>query len=353
MRFLRLALLGGFEAALASSGIPVVLPTKKAQALLAYCALQSGQAHQREKLATLLWGETGEANARNSLRQTLFVLRSALGESGSSILRIGRDTLGTDSHAIDVDVLSFERLAAERTPQSLEQAAALYRGDLLEGFVVDEDPFEEWLLQERERLRDLAMETLARLLQHQRVEGTARAAIQTARRLLALDPLQEAVHQILMRLLLQVGRPDEALNQYQACSRVLKRELGFEPEDETTQLRDTIVDGLRPATQGPTGELPPSRPARRGEIRPPTTGAARGKSALRGDGEAASWPRDEVMFRARQTRELALRLMAETHKRQLRLIAAFEDNSRHIMTFKRLMFEEKAYNERIGTTDPA
>ena len=54
------------------------LPTKKAQALLRYCALQPGQAHQREKLAALLWGDSEEANARNSLRQTLFVLRSAL-----------------------------------------------------------------------------------------------------------------------------------------------------------------------------------------------------------------------------------------------------------------------------------
>ena len=62
---------------------------------------------------------------------------------------------------------AFERLAREGTPEALRQIAELYRGDLLEGLGVTRAPFEEWLVGERERLRELALEALARLLAHQ------------------------------------------------------------------------------------------------------------------------------------------------------------------------------------------
>src|SRR5215467_5088483 len=153
MTSVNLRLFGGFEA-VSSSGTSLSLPTKKAKALLAYCALRPGQVHQRDMLATLFWGETDEAKARNSLRQTLFILRAALGEEWAIVLRIEGENFATHTSAIDVDVLAFERLASEQTPAALEQAAKLYRGNLLEGFVVDEEPFERWLLGERERLRD-------------------------------------------------------------------------------------------------------------------------------------------------------------------------------------------------------
>jgi len=77
---LDLTLFGGFLARV--QGEPLALPTKKTQALLAYLALPVGHAHQRDKLATLLWGGTPDASARNSFRQALFVLRKALASSG-------------------------------------------------------------------------------------------------------------------------------------------------------------------------------------------------------------------------------------------------------------------------------
>ena len=69
-----------------------------------------------------------------------------------------------DPAAVDVDVAIFEGLVSQGTPEALAQAAAVYQGDLLEGFAVQEAPFEEWLMAERERLRELALETLAKLL---------------------------------------------------------------------------------------------------------------------------------------------------------------------------------------------
>jgi DNA-binding SARP family transcriptional activator len=111
--------------------------------------------------------------------------------------------------------MSFERLVSERSPEALEQAIQLYRGDLLDGLTLQEPPFEEWLMAERERLRELALEALARLLAAQRAGGAAEAAVQTGLRLIALDPLQEVVHRTLMRLYVRVGRRGSALHQYQ------------------------------------------------------------------------------------------------------------------------------------------
>ncbi len=86
---------------------------------------------------------------------------------------------------------------------------------------------------ERERLRELALETLAKLLAEQRRAGDAEGALRTAGRLIALDPLQEPVHRSLMRLYSELGRRGTALQQYQQCERILRRELGVEPEEET------------------------------------------------------------------------------------------------------------------------
>ena len=74
---LRLQLLGAFRLQNAA-GEPLLLPTKKSKALLAYLALASGQLRSRSSLATLLWDEAGDQQARESLRQTLSVLRRKL-----------------------------------------------------------------------------------------------------------------------------------------------------------------------------------------------------------------------------------------------------------------------------------
>src|SRR5262245_11136509 len=74
---LQLCLLGGFQAR-SADGKTLPLPAGKVQALLAYLALRLGDAHPRDKLAALLWGETSDERARHSLRQALVALRRAL-----------------------------------------------------------------------------------------------------------------------------------------------------------------------------------------------------------------------------------------------------------------------------------
>jgi len=264
MARLNLRLLGDFEARL-GAGSPLRLRTRKTEALLAYLALPSGATHSRDKLASLLWGERSQAEARSRLRGSLFVLRRALAAADPPCLAIGSEAVALDFSAVDVDVTAFARLLEAGDPEALARAGELYRGDLLEGFAFRGALFEDWLMGERERLRELALDAWAKLLAHQRAAGAAEAAVQTALRLLALDPLQEPVHRTLMRLYAQLGRRGAALRHYQLCVGVLKRELGVEPEADTRQLYGEILR-QRPrrapvagATRGGLGEerVPP------------------------------------------------------------------------------------------------
>src|SRR5262245_21613138 len=239
MAQLTISLLGGFQARL--DGGPLLALPAKAQALLAYVSARPGQAHPRDKLAALLWGDTGQAQARSNLRHTLFTIRQAVRGLSPGVLVAEAQAVALETAAVDVDVLTFEKLVAEGTAEAIERAPALYQGELLEGLSIDEPPFEEWLLAERERLRELALEALARLLAQQSRDQATERAIQTAIRLLALDPLQEPAHRTLMRLYARQGRRSAALKQYQVCVGVLRRELGAEPEPETRRLYQDIL----------------------------------------------------------------------------------------------------------------
>ncbi len=255
---LKVNLLGGFEARF-SGGPPLSLPTKKAQALLAHLALRPGEPHPRDKVAALLWGDKEEEQARHSLRQAISAIRKALSHASPRCLLLEGDTIALAS-STEVDAVRFEQYVSDGSSPALEQATQLYKGDFLEGLDVKEEMFEEWLMTERERLRELALDGSAKLLAHQLKNNLDEAAIQTALQLLGLDPLQESVHQILMRLYFKNGRRGAALMQYQRCVEVLQRELGVEPEPETKQCYQEI---LQRASRTPAAEAPQIRQASR------------------------------------------------------------------------------------------
>jgi DNA-binding SARP family transcriptional activator len=219
---LTLTLLGGFRAQ--HAGRPLTL-SKKAQGLVAYLALTPGHSQTRAGLAGLLWGDRGEEQARNSLRQTLFEIRRALGPAGERCLSVEHEQVALDGGSLAVDVLELERLAGADTLEGLEEAAARYGGELLAGLVVKDPAFELWLDGQRERLRELGLRVLNTLLVRQTAAGQTERAIETALRVLALDPLQEAAHRALMRLYAAQGRGAAALRRYQACVETLWREL--------------------------------------------------------------------------------------------------------------------------------
>src|SRR5262245_41101613 len=161
---LSLAFLGGPEVRHADRPIP--LPTRKALALLAYLAVEGG-AHTREKLTALFWPESDSAQGRASLRNTLALLREAMGEPDAHLVAT-RDTLAfATTSEFDLDVHTL-RAAARLTRElpligspagspatrptnlralltQLKAAADRYRGDFLEGFSLSDAPeFDDW-----------------------------------------------------------------------------------------------------------------------------------------------------------------------------------------------------------------
>ncbi len=128
------------------------LRTRKGQSLLALLVLRAGRAVERSWLAGVLWPDSPEAQARYNLRRSLSDLRQALG-SEANRLYSGRQpqTLALDLQGATVDVLAFDEAIERGDVSSLQAAALLYRGPLLEGCL------EEWVLPEREaRERSLA-----------------------------------------------------------------------------------------------------------------------------------------------------------------------------------------------------
>jgi DNA-binding SARP family transcriptional activator/TolB-like protein len=235
---------------------------RKARALLAYLAAQGGRAVSRERLADLLWPYQGTDQARHSLRNCLLELRKALGAGADA--HLGTDFSTCRVHSAEVDVDRFERLARSQHTDDLRTAGELYRGEFLADFIVDSEPFQEWLAAERDRTLDLVCGVLQRLATQLDAAGEHDAAIQAARRLVALDPLSEIGHRAVIRAYMRAGRRPEALRQYRSCAEILKRELDVAPDSETQALAREI------AQSGGLAEPPVKNRAAedRGAVRP-------------------------------------------------------------------------------------
>lgn len=239
MKSLRLTMLGGFHVR-DTAGEEIAISGTKAALLLGCLALRPGEAHSREKLMGLLWSNRGESQARGSLRQALWALRRALEGLEPCPLIVDGEMLALDPAAVETDIATFESLVSEASPQALQSAVTLYRGELLGGLRVRDPAFESYLRTEQERLHELAIDACTRLLEHQLQTGVSDAAAATAKRLLTIDPLQEAAHRALMEYHANKGRLSLAVKQYRACRDTLQRELRLEPDAETERLFDRI-----------------------------------------------------------------------------------------------------------------
>ncbi len=258
---LRLNLLGGFTV---SDGdcqeIPIA--SRKAQALLAVLAVAAGTPITRDKITALLWSDRADAQARSSLRQALVELRKVLPEHEPPVLQAEREELRLDADLIQVDLLTFEHLTSDGSPDALTLAVEIYGGDFLDGLDVRDQAFEEWRREETEHLRQLAVKALETVLEGRSGE----TAIATAQRALDLDPLNEAMHRKLMSLFAGNGDRAMAIRQFEKCRRLLREHLGLELDEATLRLRDEIR-----ATQKP----PPLPPSVRGESASLPQGTAR------------------------------------------------------------------------------
>lgn len=238
-----------------ADGVPLAVDTRKATALLAYLAVERG-VHNRDALAELLWPDYATDRARAALRRTLSTLRSALGGRWVSVVR---DSVSLEGGELDLE--EFHRLAASGDLADLETAAALHRGPFLAGFGLrDSTVFDDW---QSFRAQSLARElggVLDRLADGCAAAGDAVRAVEHARRRLALDPLNETAHRRLIVLYGASGERAAALAQYRDCVRILHRELGVSPTEETTSAYHAVREGGTTAAEpAPPGRGPDAR----------------------------------------------------------------------------------------------
>ena len=221
----------------------------RVQSLLAYLVLNRSAPQDRSHLAFLLWPDSTEAQAHTNLRQLLYHLRQSLPDAGQ-FLAASKQSLqwlpAQPEYTFLLDIQEFEqacaqakqaeqRLDAVELRQALEQALHLYRGDLLPGC------YEEWIIPERDRLRQMFLQAAERLSTLLEEERAYPAAITAAQTLLRQDPLHEATYRQLMRLHALCGDRAAALRVYHTCAKILERELGTEPSAITQAAYEALM----------------------------------------------------------------------------------------------------------------
>ncbi len=241
--------------------------TRRAASLLAYFAFYPHRAHPREELAEMLWPDEDMDVTRLRLRQVLNTIRRALDSPDGAkdgLLLSDRTFARVNAEHLTTDVREFESLrkSASQTEDiflrvdKLQQAVALYQGDLLPGF------YEDWVEQERRRLQEAYRETLLRLAASQGESGDLQGGLESARKIIAVHTLDEEANQVYIRLCAQAGRPAEALRQYQTLEQALWKELRTLPSLElqalTSQIRGAGIAPALPAQK--LSALPAANP---------------------------------------------------------------------------------------------
>jgi DNA-binding SARP family transcriptional activator/predicted ATPase len=207
--------------------------------LIACLALHAPNPMHRSELAFKLWADSSEKQALTNLRKALHQIKQGeLIKADSRTLQLNPD--------IHLDLLDFtaaldtaERARRANDPKaeqtSLETTSALYQGDLLPNF------YDEWLIPERERLRDKFIRAMDRLIALLEARQHYRDAIQHAQRLLQTDNLREDTYRTLIRLHALNNDRAAALNVYHTCAETLSKELGVEPDADTRELYERLL----------------------------------------------------------------------------------------------------------------
>jgi DNA-binding SARP family transcriptional activator len=220
--------------------------SNRLQSLFAYLILRSDVPQPRERLAFMLWPGSSESQARTNLRQLLHHLKRALPAESHSLVADHFVVQWRQDASCSIDALEFQAAIAKATAarsvgnrehelQALTTAAQLYEDDLLPAL------YDDWLTPLREDYRRRIAEVLHRLATLSEQEQEYAAAIPWAERLVALDSLSEAHHQLLIRLHAANHDRASALRAYHQCMRVLRREMGVEPGAETQGLFERIL----------------------------------------------------------------------------------------------------------------
>jgi DNA-binding SARP family transcriptional activator/TolB-like protein/Tfp pilus assembly protein PilF len=287
-----LQLMGGFGLRCRGhSPDPIIISSKKARALLAYVAMQEPMRVGREQLATLLWPERIDRQARQNLRACLASLRDDLAGLADDVLAINAESVGIK--AMRVDARELRALGETNAASELEDAESLYRGPFLSDLALEGEALYAWASAERTRLDADAGTVLSMLVGRAEDAGDAGRATALAARLVVIDPFREDWLRLSLRVTARHLGRDKALLQARDFVDLLKKELDVAPEPATVALIELLKAGggiaagySDVAFAAPNGKTAPplfspdriaaqpgQLPARRGDRRPVMTSA--------------------------------------------------------------------------------
>ncbi len=244
---LRISVLGGFAV---RRGRHVVAAEEwdrpLARKVARFLVTRRGELVPEDELFEHFWSEKSPESARRNLHVAISSVRAVLDAPGwgaSRIAAVDHSYRFTPLPGDELDCDRFDRaadvaLADGGDVAALQAAAALWTGEPL-----PEDRHEEWVLVWRERLIDRYAAVLGALADGLLAAGDTTAATDVARRLVALDPCDEAAHRRLIRAFASSGRRGRALRQFLECRRTLVTELGVEPSAATAALHADVLAG--------------------------------------------------------------------------------------------------------------
>ena len=232
---IHLSILGPPQVIVDGGAAPKDLLWRKNLGLLIYVARSPHGRRSRDHLASMLWGDKPEADARHSLNEALRVIRKYLPDG---MLAADGDYVTLEPGKVLFDLDEFSALVEAGKAR---QAGALIRGEMMQGFSIpDSNEFEDWLSAERSAWRRQCIEVLESIARSELEEGDLGAAGNVAHRAATLDPVADTPAGILMQCDALRGDPSAALATYQAFADRLERDLGLEPPEGLKQLADRI-----------------------------------------------------------------------------------------------------------------
>jgi DNA-binding SARP family transcriptional activator len=223
---LALSLLGGFE--LRAAGRSRLVPPSS-QRVLAYLGLNEGPL-LRTQVAGTLWPEANEVRAHASLRTALWRLRRV----SPSVIETPGNRLSLSTN-LSVDVRELMRLAHRAMGRSVAEdkktiPTLLRMGELLPGW------FDDWILVDRERLRQLRLHALESACTQLIRAQNFSSAVELGLAAVAAEPLRESAHVALARAFLAEGNRSEAILDFRRFRELLEDELGICPSATFARL---------------------------------------------------------------------------------------------------------------------
>lgn len=224
------SLLGGLQ--VLSDHHELRIPKGKATSLFTFLLLNPHRSHLREQLVDQFWEEAPPDRGQRRLSNTLYQLQKAIGDGW--VVRDGATLSLLVTPDLTVDVWQFETWAKSEEPHLWEQAVHLYRGDLLP------EIYEDWVLARRVWLRDNYITLLLKLARHAEQTGEVPYALGWYRRLASAEPLYEEGQRGVIRTLMALDRPTEALDTYEQVEKLLLDALGVPPSPPTQTLGEQV-----------------------------------------------------------------------------------------------------------------